>query len=91
MKKRGGFNPFFNRGNGFQKQKEKPLFTLKGSSLIDEDDGSEDRAGSFETNPLPVTTDISFTTDREPGVFVGWKLYFPTKGENSMEFPATVN
>jgi hypothetical protein len=81
MKRKGGFNPFFNRGSAFQKQKEKPLFTLTSNSLIDEDDGSEDRAGTFD-NLQPATTDISFTTDREPGVYVGWKLYFPTKSEN---------
>jgi hypothetical protein len=82
MKRGGGrgsgrFNPFFNRFGNFQKQKEKPLFTLRNSnSLIDDD---EDEASGSNPTPQPTTSDISFTTDREPGAYLGWKLYFPTK------------
>lgn len=63
-----GNNPFWRGGGG--KSKSKPLFSIpQGNSSINDDN-------------LARTTgvlDVSFTTDLEPGSFVGWKLYFPEK------------
>jgi hypothetical protein len=80
--KSGGHNPWYGKraGQSFQNQKDKPIFTLP-PNLVDEDD-EEDGPGLFNANP-PPNAGVSFTTDREPGAFIGWKLYFPFKSEFS--------
>lgn len=60
--------PWMKGGGGFQKQKEKPLFTVKNSST----DGLNQQEA-----------DTSFSVDREAGSFAaGWKLYFPFKSKS---------
>lgn len=83
--KRGGksnFNPWYSKsaGGSFQKQKEKPLFSVPRSNLIDEDDDDDEGPEPLLVNPSS-TSEITFSTDREPGSYIGWKLYFPLKSE----------
>jgi hypothetical protein len=84
MKRGGksGHNPWYGKraGQSYQNQKDKPVFTLP-ANLIDEDD-EDNGPGHFNAN-TPSNAGISFLTDREPGSFIGWKLYFPFKSECS--------
>lgn len=72
---RGGFKPWYSKGS-FQQQKEKPLFSFTKNGRDDDEAGG----GSLNTDPQN-SSDISFSTDREPGSYVGWKLYFPFKSK----------
>lgn len=64
------FNPFMrNRGGGQQQQRQTPLYTVPNTNQNNPDDSSL------------TTNETVFVTDIEPGSFIGWKLYFPDKGE----------
>lgn len=65
------FNPFRNRGSFAQnmQQKQKPMFSVPSSSNSMNVDSPE------STN----STEEPFVADYEPGSFIGWKIYFPTK------------
>lgn len=77
---RGGFNPFFNRGGGgFQKKTERPLFTMQNSAAMDTDKNDEN------LTPKADGTGTTYLTDREPGEYAGWKLYFPRQCELSFK------
>lgn len=82
--RRGNFRPWGNRGgfSGFTRPKDKPLFTvdsrsrgLMGDVSSDEDDNQRQMPNE------PAISDVSYTTDKEPGACVGWKLYFPDNSE----------
>lgn len=78
--KRGSVNwkSHINRGGGsFQRQTDKPLITVTMPNL---DRGGND---SDDENKSDVNkTDTSFSTQREPNSFIGWKLYFAEKSEH---------
>jgi hypothetical protein len=82
--------PWFSRGgaNHFQNQRDKPLFAINrtannqfgaANSDSDEDDFRPQQAQRQDFEPAP--TDMSFSTEREHGEYVGWKLYFPEKSK----------
>lgn len=82
--KRGPVNwkSHINRGGGsFQRQTDKPLITVPmpntGSGGNDSDDGNRSDVNK---------TDVSFSTQREPNAFIGWKLYFADKSELDQGF-----
>lgn len=76
---RGGFNPFFNRGRGgFQKKTDRPVFTMQNSPAMHSDKYTE----SLTANADEAGT--TYLTDREPGEYAGWKLYFPKKCKSSL-------
>lgn len=64
--------PWYGNRN-FQQKKAKPSFTIPSNNAAhDSDDG-------LNPSQIQSNTSVSFSTDREPGAFVGWKLYFPDK------------
>ena len=78
--KRGnsGWKPWFNaKGGQFQPQKAKPLYTFSKNSGND----PEDQQSTTNSSPAGSRTDAFFTTNVEPGSFIGWKLYFPEKSK----------
>lgn len=77
---RGKFNPFNNRGGGFP-QKKKPAFTVPNTNNNGSGSDEEAKAQNQGRSEQLKTTDNTITTEREPGAYVGWKLYFPEKRE----------
>lgn len=89
---RGGSSsrrPWFARGGAshFNDQRDKPLFTVNrtannrfGATNSDSDE-DDNRRQPQRQNFEPAPTDMSFSTEREHGEYVGWKLYFPEKSE----------
>lgn len=81
MKRGGGsWKPWYGGGGSsfFQQQKAKPLYALSRNT-----DGSvnQGQSSSDTGNEVSPETLISYTTDIEPGSYVGWKLYFPEKSK----------
>lgn len=77
--KRGNVNwkSHINRGGGsFQRQTDKPLITMPMSNM-----GSGGNSSDDENTSDVNKTDVSFSTQREPNSFIGWKLYFADKSE----------
>lgn len=79
--KRGNSNwkPWRSRGVGghFQQQKSKPAFVVPNNTASGNSSDEENAA----TRPISSAADVSFSTEREPGSFISWKLYFPDKGK----------
>jgi hypothetical protein len=68
------FNKFNRGGGNIQQQRDKPLYTVPAGTS---DDPNYNGAPGDQQQ---LTSNHSFTTDTEPGSFIGWKLYFPEKG-----------
>lgn len=67
-----GWKPWYGgKGAFFQQPKEKPLYTMSRSS-----DGND-----FGVGTASDRSGIYFSTERDPGEFFGWKLYFPEKSK----------
>lgn len=76
--KRGGYRGGFRGGyRGASGSHKKPMYNAP-RNYFDQDNDEETNDGSLEVNQ-PNTNDISFSTEREPGSYIGWKLYFPLK------------
>lgn len=76
------WNPWRGGGRGgFQKQKAKPMFTIQMNNQNNPDDNEEELAAAVQSEVR--TTDKTFSIDREPGEYIGWKLYFPDKSKYS--------
>lgn len=75
---RSSWKPWYGRGGGnFQQSKSKPAYTIPNNS--NNGNSSDDEPNQGNHQKQTSTTDVSFTTEREPNSFVGWKLYFPDK------------
>ena len=74
------FNPYANRGGGnFQRQRAAPMFSFQNRNLMDVDD--DDDPPQQEPTPDPNRSGFTFAVERENGAYIGWRLYFPEKGE----------